>query len=159
MRIFEIINEDWVPDLLRDFLAKYELHISEKYEYLGEGRHRRGYGNDHIVIKLPITADGMAANEREYKLYKKQVDHVQKSKDKEYLKNMGLTPADPEDEDITKYAKCRLKYVDNIPILIMEKLDTSIKWKNLLPRWTMYVDSSQVGYDKKGKIKAYDFGE
>lgn len=57
-----------------------------------------------------------------------------------------------------KYAKCRLIHIDNIPVIGMEFLDLSIVDKSKLPEWVFSVDSFQVGYDKNGKLKIYDYG-
>ena len=43
-----------------------------------------------------------------------------------------------------------------IPILVMEKIQ-EVPYKNI-PDWGTYVDGGQVGINKKGKFKAFDYG-
>lgn len=55
-----------------------------------------------------------------------------------------------------KHAKCKLIHMkqSGIPILIMEKVNISVKDK---PDWAWCYDCGQVGTDKKGRFKAYDY--
>jgi len=42
-----------------------------------------------------------------------------------------------------------------IPLLFMEYLNPNVKEK--LPQWTLSYDCQQVGYDRKGNLKLYDW--
>lgn len=53
-------------------------------------------------------------------------------------------------------AKCKLIYIGGIPVIIMEKIDDNEDHK--LPKWAWKYDGGQVGLDKKGNFKAYDYG-
>ena len=52
------------------------------------------------------------------------------------------------------YARCRI--LDN-HCLIMEAVDVEVNPRNL-PRWAFSIDCLQVGYNRKGKLVAYDYG-
>lgn len=51
---------------------------------------------------------------------------------------------------------CRCKLLGNV-LLIMERVDTDID-RSSLPSWAYGIDCQQVGINKFGKLKAYDFG-
>lgn len=95
------------------------------------GRHRCVFisNNREVVIKIPNCSMGIMANEDEYQ----NQNH-------------------PEN----KHAKCKLIHMkqSGIPILIMEKVNISVKDK---PDWAWCYDCGQVGTDKKGRFKAYDY--
>lgn len=50
------------------------------------------------------------------------------------------------------YARCRMVGV----CLVMEYVEHTFEKK--LPEWTMSVDCGQVGYNRDGKLLAYDYG-
>lgn len=97
------------------------------------GRHRCTFIsiNRNIVIKIPKNSTGIAVNLDEYK----SQNH-------------------PEN----KHAKSKLIYMEQtgIPILIMEKLDVVTNYANR-PRWGWEYDGDQIGIDRKGRWKAYDY--
>lgn len=99
-----------------------------------------------------------------------------------HLKNnvlkFPLNPAGESDNDweascsSEHYAKGRHFNIDGFICVVQEKL-TPIELAfpddelgraqfldclNNLPTWTHYIDNQQVGYSKKGELKAYDFG-
>lgn len=55
-------------------------------------------------------------------------------------------------------ANGKLIIINNFKCLIQEKL-TLIKNKDKLPDWCKEIDSIQVGYNKKNKLRAYDFAD
>ena len=54
-------------------------------------------------------------------------------------------------------AICRLFHIDSVPVLWMEKVEPVTSFSNL-PDWTNFIDCQQVGYTRKGKLVAYDYG-
>jgi len=109
---------------------------SKAWKFIGEGNDRKVYqlpsGN---VIKIPIPhTNGEFVNCREDYLWKNRINY---------------------DE---QFARCRL--IPGTFLLVMEFVKTfscSSDYKNL-PNWCSYIDCSQVGLNKKGKLVAYDYG-
>lgn len=94
------------------------------FTFLGEGRHRRVYRHGNYVIKIPLSYEGLASNDKEAKTYQCTTDG--------WL--FGI-----------RYARCRL-YSNGF--LIMEYVEsTNCKF---LPDWVNYIDCQQVGYNRKG---------
>lgn len=55
-------------------------------------------------------------------------------------------------------AKCRLiKTSDNYNVLVMEKVEYA-EYQSNMPRWVDFIDCQQVGFDSKGQLVAYDYG-
>lgn len=54
-------------------------------------------------------------------------------------------------------ATCRLFHIDGVPVLWMEKVVPVTKFTGL-PKWCDGVDGYQVGYNRQGKLVAYDYG-
>jgi hypothetical protein len=101
---------------------------------IGEGRHRIVYRlNDQSVIKIPRGEWGLASNSREASI-------SQTTDEKGWL--FGI-----------RYAKCHEKG----PILVMEYV-TPVPYTKAMPAWVNFVDCQQVGYDREGNLKAFDFG-
>lgn len=136
--------DDWnFGDLQEDIelcrLAKkmYELLKKDpRCQYLGQGRHRHAFRRGDFVYKIAWNWDGIIANSEELLICSK---HKHK-----------------HDKDYICYALCRRI---NDVCIVMEYLEEF--WKQhtvkVLPKWTLCVDSLQVGYSKHGKLKAYDF--
>jgi hypothetical protein len=103
------------------------------YQLLGVGRNRVAFllPSGKYVLKVPRNDAGVADNYHEARF--------------------GGT---------WNYAKCKLVNLCGISCLIMEYLDYEPIYEeyDLLPDWTMSVDCCQVGYNRKGKLLAYDFG-
>ena len=56
-----------------------------------------------------------------------------------------------------RFARCKYISLDGVDCLIMEYIKPETKsWRFLLD-WTSNIDCHQVGYDKRGKLVAYDF--
>lgn len=105
-------------------------------KYLGSGRHRDVYllPSGKNVIKVPSSRDGVASNHREARIrYEK----------------------DPWTDKEKVYARCRI--IPGTNFLVMEYIDPVISCNNL-PKWTNCIDCGQVGYNRKGELKAYDYG-
>ncbi len=103
---------------------------------LGGGR--MAFFNGDWVIKIPRNETGISDTYREHRLF---------------------SQCGPNSDRMFPLAKCHI--VDNedgIPILYMEKVEyvpVSVE----LPGWTHFVDCSQVGYTKDGRLVAYDYGD
>lgn len=100
-------------------------------EYPECGRHRCTFinKNRNVVIKVPSCELGMASNEDEY-----------------------------NSRNDIQHANCKLLFLNKtrIPIIIMEKLNIDHPYKDL-PDWANTYDCCQVGSNKSGKFKAYDY--
>lgn len=118
------------------------LEFDERFRYLGVGRNRATFvtGRGRYVIKVPITVEGMNDNYREAQLY-------------------DLYSEDPE-AYYGAYGRARLHHImpAGIPVLFMEYLDPTTLSYDELPNWVKTIDSGQVGWDREGRLKAYDYG-
>jgi hypothetical protein len=109
------------------------------FVFIGEGRHRRTFftRSKKNVIKFPINAGGLRANQYEYDQYK--------------------TYYNGPDKDGIVYAPCRL--IKNC-VLIMVAIQDDFGFGNDNipdpPYWVTKVDCEQVGILKNGRIVAYD---
>lgn len=129
----------------------WDVYVSEmkkflenrNYKYVGEGRNRIVFeGKDSkYVIKIPKSDNGVYDNTREYNTYTESM-----KKDTKLLKI---------------YPNVRLINVIH-PLVVMEKLNTDVDLKKVENDeeywWVDFIDLQQVGYNTKGKLKAYDFG-
>lgn len=122
---------------------------------LGEGRNRQVWRRGNYVFKFPLNQYGVSDNNHEAQVYQLSL------RKKLYC----------------KYARCRLVLPWGT-VLVMEfagypgpgsrpvtnaegKDDPTyhyISWKNNLPTWCNSIDCGQVGYNRAGKIVAYDYG-
>lgn len=119
--------------------------IPSNWKYLGEGRHRKVYAlpSGRNVIKIPIGRRGEVANLWEAIVWRNR--HEQ-----------ATWPWMLQNEIRgIKLARCRL--VPGTYNLVMEKLLTC-KSRPSDP-WVMDVDCYQVGKDRQGRFKAYDFAQ
>lgn len=123
--------------------------IPSDWEYLGEGRHRKVYGlpSGRNVIKVPIGQMGKTANLWEAIIWKTRHDQANWPW---MLQN--LTRA-------IQPARCRL--IPGTYLLVMErleKIDYPSKLRVNHP-WVGEVDFFQVGRDRQGNVKAFDFAQ
>lgn len=108
-----------------------------KLQYLSSGRGRDVYllPGGKYVLKVPRNAMGRGMNDREHCF--------------RYLK-------DPWARKERVFARCRL--IPGTWLLVMEKLEShNVEYEDL-PQWAGCIDGTQVGLDRKGRLKAYDFG-
>lgn len=108
-------------------------------EPIGIGRRRATFAHsDGWVIKIPLDDYGVNDNESEWHIFRKR----------------GRTGP------YMQFAECRMEYNNvGLPLLIMERLDTShIPWEQL-PSWCKFVDCCQVGIAHDGALLAYDYSE
>lgn len=130
---------DTIEDFIKSISDSIQKEYDEKYSVLGTGRNRKVYdmGNG-LVVKVPLNAPGMEDNLAESEIYKSTRD-------------------DPEGY-LIRYAECNHFNYKDIPLVIMEKVEPIKGYHPELPDWTDYVDCAQVGYNKEGKLVAYDYG-
>lgn len=121
------------------------LALKRKYKKRAKavfmGRNRIVYDMGKYVVKIPLNEDGIADNDWE-----------------------GSTVWEDSPDHIT--ARTRAAWVDCkchgvIPILFAERVNfealAGVGYE-ALPEWAGSIDCGQVGYTKKGKLVAYDFG-
>lgn len=108
--------------------------LREKYgEPIGEGRHRITFESERVVIKMPKNIGACWASQTEYNRYKRK---------------------DPSESSYL--AHCRLLWMYGVPVIIMVKLDTKLDYRTK-PQWSWEYDAGQIGRDRKGNLKAYDY--
>ena len=117
--------------------------LTQKYgEPIGQGKDRIVFARGRVVIKVPKSESGVCANYQE----KKKFDESMKD----------------TDHSTRIYAKCRLVHYRDVPLLVMERLKP-VKYSEIkaggLPDWAWKVDALQVGHNKKGKMKAFDYAD
>lgn len=95
------------------------------------------------VVKIPRNWDGVADNDWEGSV----------SNCEEY----------PQSDYQVQYARTRMIYFMDIPVVFMEHVldSSSEEIRNKLgrePDWVWSVDGGQVGFNKQGRLVAYDYG-
>lgn len=124
-------------------LKKLEARYAPRALEILEGRNRRVYVMRTYVVKVPRNGDGIGDNDWEGSV----------SNYEQY----------PQGDYQVQYARTRLMYVDDIPVVLMERVD-DISSKEIVqrlgrePRWVWSVDGGQVGFNKRGRLVAYDYG-
>jgi hypothetical protein len=111
--------------------------FTKKYGQPWVGRTRAVFDRgDGYVIKVPMNGEGYAANNAEV---------INANMDDPYIPVANCWHE--EAYDITP---------KGVPTLVMEKVEhCKADYKNM-PDWVMSVDGGQVGYDKNGRLVAYD---
>lgn len=122
--------------------------IHSNAEFIGFGTTRICFAEDeHRVIKIAYSMLGTIASDAEVDSYENFVEIPKDRYDK----------FDPEDERIPT-AECR--FLDfgysHIKLLSMERIWNFPKAGEKLPSWTQLVYGSQVGYNSRGQLVAYD---
>lgn len=130
-------------------MKKNSTKIPDDWEYLGKGRHRKVYGlpSGRNVIKVPIGRMGKAANLWEAIVWRTRKDQINWP----WMLQNEIRSIKP--------ARCRL--VPGTYLLVMERLekvDYPLTLNKAYP-WIGEVDLFQVGRDRQGEIKAYDFAQ
>jgi hypothetical protein len=108
-------------------------------ELVGEGRQRTAYltRTNKYVIKVPTDGYGELANSIEAT---------------DYRENRFFGKE--------KLGRCRTFFSKKLEkvCLIMEFITPALN-REELPDWTSYIDCGQVGYNKDGILKAYDWAQ
>lgn len=122
--------------------ALYTLRerFSSRAEAIYCGRNREVFVMHSYVVKIPRNYDGIADNHWEGSV----------SNSVEY----------PQSDWQVQYARTRIAVVHDIPVVFMERLEEGSIVERLgrEPNWVGCVDGGQVGFNKQGRLLAYDYG-
>lgn len=121
-------------------LALYNRYI-DRAESLSYGRNRCTFLFNNFVVKLPMNTNGISDNDWEG----------------------SVSNGDNQDPWHVRYARTRLIYIEDIPVVFMERVNDAsyeaIACKmGEVPIWVDSVDCGQVGFNRRGKLVAYDYG-
>lgn len=133
------LDARWRAENEADRLLSYTLLAG--YEFKGCGRHRTCYAKpkSKYVLKIPRNLAGFEANRAEVAFYENRKQFT-----------------DSQD----RMARCRLVMIHDIPCVVMEKINRDLGYgPNPWPNWVYTVDCQQVGFDRKGRLVAYDFAD
>lgn len=111
--------------------------LLEDHESLGAGGTRWAFRQGGVVVKLAMNTLGLIHNWLEADLYRR-------------LKE--LNPYPPENPPVP--ARCRI--LKNQVALVMAYL-TPCGYTEHAPEWANYLDCQQVGFDRRGVVRAYDY--
>lgn len=100
---------------------------------IGEGRHRITFKSKHVVVKMPKHMIAIHASQTEFDRFKRN---------------------DPSESG--RLARCRMIQMHGVPLIVMERLETNIDYRTK-PTWSWDYDAGQIGFDRKGNMKAYDY--
>lgn len=115
-------------DPRQDLIARLRARC-ERVEY---GRHRMVFVCRNVVYKLAIRQEFECDNTSELFMF-------------ERYGSCGT------------FAPCKLVSINGVDnVLVMRRLEPADETDNL-PEWVMSVDCQQVGYDKKGRLMAFDY--
>lgn len=113
----------------KDKVKKYLKEIG--FKYAGDGKSRKVYYRNSIVVKIPKFSEAQLENSCEWKAYKKSKDRGD------------------------EYASCRLFSLFSINLLMMERVE--VLDKEIDKSWVKKLDENQVGVDSDGNLKAFDY--
>lgn len=107
------------------------------------GRNREVFLFRGYVVKVPRNWDGVADNDWEG--------------------SVSNATCYPQSDWQVQYARTRLVYRQDVPILFMERVlpvsrDEIVGLLGREPAWVGRVDGGQVGFNKQGRLLAYDYG-
>lgn len=119
----------------------------------------------HLRFQKKNPLDFHASRNRNVFLFKNHVVKIPSSPlgmlDNEWEGSVSTSPEYIDDPKWIQYPKTRLFYWKGIPVLFMERLEIGVvegKGYHELPDWVMSVDGGQVGYNRQGRLLAYDYG-
>lgn len=130
-----------IDGAVKKLITRFAARTNE-FDY---GRNRITFMFDKYVVKVPRNWDGVADNDWEGSI------------------SNGANYGDPQH---VQYARTRLAYWDDLPIVFMERVAlASVKeveeHLGTAPGesdWTWSVDGGQVGFNRNGRLVAYDYG-
>ena len=134
--------------------ALIERLMAKGFKPLGKGSTRVAFVRKNLIIKIPKGIQYFT-------------DTFSEAYVSENSKKGIFTWIYDEIERHIKIAKTRLIYIDNIPIIVMEKVIPVSREETESARfekaeWLTHMvnsgDGYQVGRDRKGEVKAFDFG-
>lgn len=133
--------ELWREFKCEKMLAMYQRYFDKKPEEISIGRNRCTFIFRTYVVKLPRSYSGLSDNDWE----------------------SSISNIDELDTDEIQYARTRLAQVGDIPVLFMERVEYA-DWDTLRymygnsPAWVNCVDCGQVGFNRAGRLVAFDYG-
>lgn len=131
MKLSEILFAGFIDEGRTEKAEAILKRLTAKYGEPSCGKDRAAFISKHCVLKFPINDCGEMANDWEGSLI----------------------------SDTT--AKGKWLEIDGFVCVMQEKLvevDWSVNEYSDFPDWVGCIDCGQVGYDRRGRLKAYDFG-
>lgn len=108
---------------------------SNNWKYISEGRHRKVYKRGGVVLKIPANLSGFEANIREREIYLSR-------------RNEGI------------FAPCRLLPNGCLMMVALNNTRGCCDYDKNDPSWAQeLMDGPQIGFDRNGKLVAYDYAE
>lgn len=122
-------------------------YLHQRYEkrclLVHGGRNRNVFDLGKYVVKIPKNLAGFGDNDWEG--------------------SVSNSPESLGHDDYVQYPRTRLAYYKEVPIVFMEKVEP-VTAKEIVrrlgyePDWVNSVDCGQVGFNRKGRLLAYDYG-
>jgi hypothetical protein len=154
MAIKEIIGKLPTPTTISDKAHYAIIALLERgLKPLEHGRHRAGYVSKDYVYKVPLNREGVQDNHSEANQYNENGGRLNWTR---YKCKVNI-------------AKCRIIYIYDLPILVMEKVTPisdrliNLMWQVTRKdvyhpfQWIDSLDSEQAGFNKRGILVAYDY--
>lgn len=119
------------------FIHEMVKRYSKRCKKIEAGRNRLTFIFKNHVIKVPLNNSGISDNDWE-----------------------GSISSSNDPDDI-QFARTRLIYHKGIPIIFMERvrmIRNLQSFYEVLPYWVGFVDCGQVGFNKVGRLVAFDYG-
>lgn len=115
---------------------KIAAHLEcNQWRYLGSGRHRKVYKRGGVVLKIPLNLGGAEANIMERLLYISR-----------------------REEKI--FAPCRLLSNGCLMMVALTNTCSCCDYDKNHPSWVRELsDGPQIGFDRSGRLMAYDYAE
>lgn len=136
-----------------DFFEFYDSEMNSKAFELAQrlfakygnyelGRNRLVFFSKFSVIKIPTANDGCADNDWEGSV----CGGIARSREW-------------ESQEDANYPNTKLLEIDGLVCVMMERVEpVHFDNYNKVPDWVKGIDGGQVGFTKKGKLVAYDYG-
>lgn len=125
-------------DVLCTLKPLYEKYSKRAIAVHG-GRNRNTFIlSDRLVVKLPKTLSGFSDNDWEG--------------------SVSNSPISFNNPNYVQYPRTRLAYWNKIPIVFMERITLNFDCSTTSLPWVASVDCGQVGFNRRGRLVAYDYG-
>lgn len=140
MNISEFMTYVTTDKLLRMDIEQAYIRFSTRgYKLVGIGRNRAVFSKAGYVVKVPINYNGIIDNEWE-------AAHCGNAR-----------------EGCVQHARTRSAFLGGLQLCLMEFVEYAttediIERIGHEPSWVWGVDCGQVGWNRKGKLVAFDFG-
>jgi hypothetical protein len=113
--------------------------LKKKYPRYEIGRNRLVLFSKFAVIKVPLNDDGLCDNDWEGSI-------------------VGGKAYKQSNINEICYPNTKYLVLDGLICVMMEKVIVSNEGYDELPDWVKFIDCGQVGYDRSGRLVAYDYG-